>query len=531
MSGLLKPPAVIEPMTRDRLLSTPAPFMPVSGMPKLKPDEPKNFLVAFDDAAISRRDGKDYLRFVGRSERVNISIEKKFHTVTENELAEIVGHPVISDNDGKPILGEHERKVVDAALLLRFKVIENPNMSRKAKRRTIESLQTETMIRRGFGDAIEDFSVTHAEALLGHPVLRSPDGKYHDLTDSEVAYLGSVMGALESLRVAPIGRRMDIVHECRRYIREEFGEPEAKRASVLLFREAKSLAKGELSQAQSDVAQAEGEIIDIKRQQAALEEIAEWLPLDPKLQWPDGSAFHKVRAACHARDLIPLFVKNRMPIQLMDSFDVVAHSFVIEHNWASAFAGATDFEGGEVRLPFPYCAFEFQISGKRVCVIFQEDEHGTIALLLLGLKAGWTLAMTYEFASGRMTPKIMADSSVTLALSKLANLIGANVRAVLISLEAEVAETTIVRVDHKLNRAREKRGKLPLFDYHVVSLARRTRYLPREVGPLEEDREYTRKRLHFRRGHDRHYPTYKVWVKWCLVGDPDLGFVDKHYKL
>lgn len=37
--------------------------------------------------------------------------------------------------------------------------------------------------------------------------------------------------------------------------------------------------------------------------------------------------------------------------------------------------------------------------------------------------------------------------------------------------------------------------------------------------------------LHFRRGHWRHYGEYKTWIKWMLVGDPELGFVDKMYKL
>jgi hypothetical protein len=38
-------------------------------------------------------------------------------------------------------------------------------------------------------------------------------------------------------------------------------------------------------------------------------------------------------------------------------------------------------------------------------------------------------------------------------------------------------------------------------------------------------------RLHFRRGHHRHYENYKLWIKWQLVGNPDIGFIDKDYKL
>jgi hypothetical protein len=38
-------------------------------------------------------------------------------------------------------------------------------------------------------------------------------------------------------------------------------------------------------------------------------------------------------------------------------------------------------------------------------------------------------------------------------------------------------------------------------------------------------------RLHFRRRHWRHFVNHKTWIKWTLVGDPDLGFIDKDYRL
>jgi hypothetical protein len=29
----------------------------------------------------------------------------------------------------------------------------------------------------------------------------------------------------------------------------------------------------------------------------------------------------------------------------------------------------------------------------------------------------------------------------------------------------------------------------------------------------------------------RHFVSHKTWIKWTLVGDPDLGFIDKEYRL
>jgi hypothetical protein len=105
-----------------------------------------------------------------------------------------------------------------------------------------------------------------------------------------------------------------------------------------------------------------------------------------------------------------------------------------------------------------------------------------------------------------------------------------NIKAACISLEAKVAEIEVVRAPHKLNAARERRGKLPISDYHIINLARRQQVEPL---PLEHKLEAHPRspRLHFRRGHWRHFVNHKTWINWTLVGDPDLGFIDKHYRL
>jgi hypothetical protein len=103
------------------------------------------------------------------------------------------------------------------------------------------------------------------------------------------------------------------------------------------------------------------------------------------------------------------------------------------------------------------------------------------------------------------------------------------IKACCIALDAEVAVTEPMRAPYKLNQAREKRGRPKLFDYNVVKLGSRTRSARFENE--DPDREKIRKRLHFRRGHWRHYESHKTWIRWTLVGDPDLGFIDKHYTL
>ena len=102
------------------------------------------------------------------------------------------------------------------------------------------------------------------------------------------------------------------------------------------------------------------------------------------------------------------------------------------------------------------------------------------------------------------------------------------IRAISIALDSEVAIKTLVRAPHKLNIEREKDGKPALLDYNVVMLngSNRANYRPyRGAGTHRSPR------LHFRRGHWRHYLEHKTWVRWTLVGNPELGFIDKEYRL
>jgi hypothetical protein len=210
-----------------------------------------------------------------------------------------------------------------------------------------------------------------------------------------------------------------------------------------------------------------------------------------------------------------------------------SHRFLMTHDWAGAFAGDRDFDdrGSEFRLPAPNCCFDFyDVSGRHLLALISEraiSANGSLTpvdgtdgtdyfLLAVQLKSrNWML-----FGQGR--PNVLDGEARLFAF------ILRNIKAACIALEAEIAETEIVRAPHKLNRARIKRGKLPLSDYHIINLARRSRVAPLLDG---ETAERNGPRLHFRRGHWRHFVSHKTWIKWTLVGDPDLGFIDKDYRL
>lgn len=78
----------------------------------------------------------------------------------------------------------------------------------------------------------------------------------------------------------------------------------------------------------------------------------------------------------------------------------------------------------------------------------------------------------------------------------------------------------------KLQKARAKRGKKPLFSYWVLELS------GAESGGHRGGGTHASPRLHLRRGHPRQYaPNKWTWVQPCAVGNKALGMVHKDYRL
>jgi hypothetical protein len=246
---------------------------------------------------------------------------------------------------------------------------------------------------------------------------------------------------------------------------------------------------------------------------------------EPRLEAPNGSGWHKlVEAFEHGKlfsigsDAEPLFVLNAF-------IGDPPHIFVIEHDWAAAFDGATDVDQGEYFLPYEHCAFEFRILGTRVIMsaIDITDDKGKMdsaMIFIEGADGCWFCS-----AVGSYHPGDEADPDASTR--QFSRLLTHNVRALCIGLDAEVIVREVVRAPLKLNQARERSHKTPLPDHSVVRLANRSR-----VAPLAStgDEKGSHPRLHFVRGHWRHYTDHKTWIRWHLRGNPDLGFVDKHYR-
>lgn len=254
----------------------------------------------------------------------------------------------------------------------------------------------------------------------------------------------------------------------------------------------------------------------ITKKQKFLEELLIWSE-NLKIERPDGISFRKMRKAfaeCRTLYLDKSLYGTTPRMDFEKEIFRFAEILLIEHDWASAFKDA-DLPSAVVKLPYDVCAFEFKFSGRPVIV--------------LAIQFGTEIAFTPVVLVGDLW--VVTDCADYLGSERpdgmlyLVQECGRQIRAACISLDAQVAKAEMVREPYIGGHG--KNSHQPLKGYHVVSLAHRG---PRPLAApgIETGR---RVRLHFRRGHWRHFEAHKTWINWMLVGSPDLGFIDKHYKL
>lgn len=226
---------------------------------------------------------------------------------------------------------------------------------------------------------------------------------------------------------------------------------------------------------------------------ATLNDLVTWAKHpSPSLEACNTSHWHKVLTA-HTNGSIYYGAASadRQSAAERIAFRDVPQVVLIQHNWAAAFSGAQDFEDGEVKPPFDCVVFEMAVAGRRVVHVKHNDEQCDF------IQAGD--AWVYIGPPQRDTDNEERECS------QVCNLVSSNIRAACIALDAAVAVTSVTRAPYRLNIAREKKGLPPIFDFHTVSLANRSRVDRLATG----DAAHRSPRLHFRRGHWRHYSSHK----------------------
>lgn len=265
-------------------------------------------------------------------------------------------------------------------------------------------------------------------------------------------------------------------------------------------------------------------LFDIEKEQATIRSyeaegsdlLEAWIKKPSVLGHNDCSRLHKLIESQTDGSGYALGGNAPVPLDAAEQLVILdkAIPFVITHDWASVFKDHLDDSNTQFRLPFPHCCFEMRISGLVVMVLVTEP------------------ASVEEPIHMRLFANVIHDLWINFVPIKREagdhfDFIHRQIVGICIALEAEVATYELVQASHKLNAKRIKSGKIPLKDYHVVSLARKHR----AAHGAENGESGRTVRMHFRRGHWRHFEKSKTWIKWMLVGDPKLGFIDKHYKL
>lgn len=255
----------------------------------------------------------------------------------------------------------------------------------------------------------------------------------------------------------------------------------------------------------------------------AFDGFKKWMHGPFTLQKQAGSVWHKLQD-CFRRDAVLAVSEHDVEAirkatkKLKDFSAIEPQIFIVQHDWASAFSGATDFADGEFRLPFEVCCFEFMISGRHAIVLVHETEECPVwgAIFIAG-HGHWI---------GMPIGDLSAPADGGEELQPFYDMVHFNVKAICVALDSEIAYKDVTRAPVKLNESLRRKNEPPIRDFYTVNLARRSHVKPASGGHDTG----TKKRLHFRRGHWRRYPTHKTWIRWTLVGDPDLGFIDKQYR-
>jgi hypothetical protein len=199
-----------------------------------------------------------------------------------------------------------------------------------------------------------------------------------------------------------------------------------------------------------------------------------------------------------------------------------------------------DFDGMAIekslcRLPFPACWFEVAC-GEPVAtwgvLVDSSDGHVVWPFTLYffeRVRGSWTFRGVYaqdQFPFGRRTvpPGLWIGDAWSAKESYFFDQIMYVVCAFLTALNCPNVSRVEHKPDAKLQKARAKKGKKPLFSYWTLHLKTKS------ASGVELGGTHASPRVHLRRGHPRQYQPGKwTWVQPCMVGNPKMGMVHKDY--
>lgn len=230
-----------------------------------------------------------------------------------------------------------------------------------------------------------------------------------------------------------------------------------------------------------------------------------------------------------------------------------AQVFLVGYDAAKLLAERVDADGpGDEAwyLPFPRTTFEFLVGQTKIVALAHtlDPEHiertgHVMSLTVCKQEEDRTWGMVQgRYLNGKWALSVPGQkglaefqalpSSVQDTCRALLHFAVSQVQALCILLDVELFETELVRASASANNKRIRHGKVPFFDYHELKVKlTRSSVVVDQAGTCDGPSV----RLHIRRGHWHNFHTkegkVRKWLKAMWVGDPDLGFVDKIYRL
>lgn len=206
-----------------------------------------------------------------------------------------------------------------------------------------------------------------------------------------------------------------------------------------------------------------------------------------------------------------------------------------------------------LNLPFPLIAIEFVELMEGISpdlkVLVVAEEKGDEILARVGLcnineTHGWHFCDCFVTSIHRDTYEVgcyfvqdeheLADLDGFKRKASLSALIATRVLSqVLCALSCNNTEITddLVKPSPLKQSMRKNKGKIPFYSFKVLTV--KTQAAKKKAKRTTTAANGTPKRNHLRRGHIRVYEdrNLKTWVNKCIVGDMNIGSVDKEYML
>ena len=180
------------------------------------------------------------------------------------------------------------------------------------------------------------------------------------------------------------------------------------------------------------------------------------------------------------------------------------------------------------RLPYQCCWIEMGQGvggdGIIVGVMATEIENGMLATVWHRVAGAWSYFFGFTTDRSEKNHKFFDIDPAEVDIGK-------NIVEIALAFLSALNCTNVRRIEHKpdakLQKARAKRGKQPLFSYWTLELD-----LSRPESSESLGGTHASPRLHLRRGHPRQYaPGKYTWVQPCVVGNKAAGMVHKDYRV